>query len=111
MPGCFRPTGRIDRRYYRFRVQFSLFSAGNLLFLQNISSVFETIRVITVIIANRCLAIPGKILSIDYSMEQTTMAKVDFGGIIKLVCIEGIEVAAVDCILIHARESVSAIAE
>lgn len=39
------------------------------------------------------------------------MAKVDFGGIIKLVCIEGIEVAAVDCILIHARESVSAIAE
>lgn len=39
------------------------------------------------------------------------MAKVDFGEIIKLVCIEGIEVAAADCILAHAGESVWAVAE
>ena len=29
-----------------------------------------------------CLAVPGKIISIDRSIPEMTMAKVDFGGII-----------------------------
>ena len=28
-----------------------------------------------------CLAVPGKIISIDRSIPEMTMAKVDFGGI------------------------------
>ena len=34
-----------------------------------------------------CLAVPGKIISIDRSIPEMTMAKVDFGGILKNICI------------------------
>ena len=38
-----------------------------------------------------CLAIPGKIVSIDNSNPELMMAKVDFSGLIKDVCIQWIE--------------------
>lgn len=34
-----------------------------------------------------CLAVPGKVLEIS-ERDQTRMAKVDFGGIVKDVCLE-----------------------
>ena len=39
-----------------------------------------------------CLAVPGKIISIDRSIPEMTMAKVDFGGILKNICIEWVDV-------------------
>ena len=48
-----------------------------------------------------CLAIPGKIESIDTS-SQPLMAKVNFGGIIKNVCIEFLpETKVDDYVLVH----------
>lgn len=35
-----------------------------------------------------CLAIPGKIVSIDRTEPELTMARVDFSGIIKNICID-----------------------
>ena len=49
-----------------------------------------------------CLAVPGKIISIDRSIPEMTMAKVDFGGILKNICIEWVDVIQGDYILAHA---------
>lgn len=49
-----------------------------------------------------CLAIPGKILSIDDSIPEMRMARVDFGGIIKSICIQWVDVSEGDFILTHA---------
>mgnify|MGYP000813293464 CR=1 FL=1 len=49
-----------------------------------------------------CLAVPGKIISIDRSIPEMTMAKVDFGGILKNICIEWVDVKQGDYILAHA---------
>ncbi len=49
-----------------------------------------------------CLAIPGKVISIAPSIEQPAMAKVDFGGIIKTVCTEWVDVQPGDYVLAHA---------
>ncbi len=38
-----------------------------------------------------CLAVPGKIISIDNSDAEMKMAKVDFGGVRKDVCIQWID--------------------
>ncbi len=38
-----------------------------------------------------CLAVPGKIISIDDSNPDLKMAKVNFGGVIKDVCIQWLE--------------------
>lgn len=35
-----------------------------------------------------CLAVPGKIISIDESNPDLKMAKVNFGGVIKEICIQ-----------------------
>ncbi len=35
-----------------------------------------------------CLAVPGKILSIEYKENSPKMAKVSFGGVIKDICID-----------------------
>ena len=35
-----------------------------------------------------CLAIPGKIVSIDESNKELKMAKVNFGGVMKDICIQ-----------------------
>lgn len=54
-----------------------------------------------------CLAIPGKIVSIDRSEPDLTMAKVDFSGIVKNICIQWVDVAEGDYILAHAGMAIS----
>lgn len=50
-----------------------------------------------------CLAVPGKIISIDDSMPTLKMARVDFGGVVKTICIEWTTDAEVgEYILAHA---------
>lgn len=49
-----------------------------------------------------CLAVPGKIICIDRSLPELTMAQVDFGGIIKNICVEWVTVETGDYILAHA---------
>jgi hydrogenase expression/formation protein HypC len=49
-----------------------------------------------------CLAVPGKVISIDRSNPDLNMAKVDFSGIIKEICVQWLpEVKAGDYILAH----------
>ena len=54
-----------------------------------------------------CLAIPGKIVSIDRSEPDLTMAKVDFSGIVKNIRIQWVDVAEGDYILAHAGMAIS----
>ena len=50
-----------------------------------------------------CLAIPGKIISIDNSNSELKMAKVNFGGILKDACIQWLDdVKEGDYIIVHA---------
>lgn len=58
-----------------------------------------------------CLAIPGKILRIDNSVPDLKMAKVDFGGMIKDVCIQWIDANMGDYILAHAGMAISIVNE
>lgn len=54
-----------------------------------------------------CLAIPGKIVSIDRCEPDLTMARVDFSGIIKNICIQWVDVSEGDYILAHAGMAIS----
>ena len=54
-----------------------------------------------------CLAVPGKIVSIDASVSELKMAKVDFGGIIKPICIQWLDVTLGDYVLAHAGMAIS----
>lgn len=56
-----------------------------------------------------CLAIPGKILSIDESAPEFKMARVDFGGIKKDICIQWVDASEGDYILAHAGMAISTI--
>ncbi|GAB6122807.1 HypC/HybG/HupF family hydrogenase formation chaperone [Dysgonomonas termitidis] len=56
-----------------------------------------------------CLAVPGKIISIDDSIPELRMAKVDFGGMMKNVCIQWVEANEGDYILAHAGMAISLI--
>lgn len=56
-----------------------------------------------------CLAVPGKILSVDSSVPDLKMAKVDFGGVIKNICIEWIDASEGEYILAHAGMAISKI--
>lgn len=56
-----------------------------------------------------CLAIPGKIVSIDRSEPDLTMAKVDFSGIVKSICIQWVDVTEGDYILAHAGMAISVV--
>ena len=56
-----------------------------------------------------CLAIPGKIVSIDRSEPDLTLAKVDFSGIVKNICIQWVDVAEGDYILAHAGMAISVV--
>lgn len=58
-----------------------------------------------------CLAVPGKIISIDRSIPEMTMAKVYFGGILKNICIEWVDVKQGDYILAHAGIAISVVDE
>jgi hydrogenase expression/formation protein HypC len=49
-----------------------------------------------------CLAVPGKVLSIDKSNPDLIMAKVNFSGIMKDICVQWLpEVREGDYILAH----------
>jgi len=49
-----------------------------------------------------CLAVPGKIVSIDKSNPELKMAKVDFAGITKNVCIQWVDNLMIgDYVLVH----------
>ncbi|WP_293710643.1 HypC/HybG/HupF family hydrogenase formation chaperone [uncultured Parabacteroides sp.] len=56
-----------------------------------------------------CLAIPGKIVNIDRSEPDLTMAKVDFSGIMKDICIQWVDVSVGDYILAHAGMAISVV--
>jgi len=58
-----------------------------------------------------CLAVPGKILSINDSVPELKMAKVDFGGIIKSICVQWLDVRLGDFILAHAGMAITKIDE
>lgn len=58
-----------------------------------------------------CLAIPGKIISIDSSVPELKMAKVDFGGMVKDICIQWVEVSEGDYVLAHAGMAISTVDE
>ena len=49
-----------------------------------------------------CLAVPGKVVSIDESNPELKMAKVNFSGVSKDVCIEWLpDVSIDDYVLVH----------
>ncbi len=59
-----------------------------------------------------CLAVPGKILSIDDSDPDLKMAKVKFGGVIQDVCVQWIDDAAIgDYVMAHVGTALSKVAE
>jgi hydrogenase expression/formation protein HypC len=49
-----------------------------------------------------CLAVPGKIVSIDESNPELKMAKVNFSGVSREVCIQWLEDVKIgDYVLVH----------
>jgi hydrogenase expression/formation protein HypC len=54
-----------------------------------------------------CLAVPGKIISIDRSTPELAMAGVDFGGIIKNICVQWVEAQTGDYVLAHAGMAIT----
>ncbi len=55
-----------------------------------------------------CLAVPGRVVSIDRS-ETLAVAKVDFNGIIRDVALPWQDMAVGDCVLVHAGIALSRI--
>lgn len=50
-----------------------------------------------------CLAVPGKIVSIEYDVSGMTMGKVSFGGVAKKVCLAYVPEAKVgEFVIVHA---------
>ena len=59
-----------------------------------------------------CLAVPGKIISIDVSDPELKMAKVKFGEIVKDICIQWVEdVTEGDYIIAHIGTALSKLDE
>ena len=58
---------------------------------------------------NMCLAIPGRILSLDVSIPELKMAKVDFSGIVKNICVQWVDVSIGDYVLAHAGMAISVV--
>jgi hydrogenase expression/formation protein HypC len=59
-----------------------------------------------------CLAVPGKIVEIDASNPEMRMARVDFAGVIKDICIEWLPGVAVgDYVLAHVGTALNKINE
>lgn len=56
-----------------------------------------------------CLAVPGKIISIDRSVPDLAMAKVDFCGVTKDICIQWVDAAEGDYVLAHAGMAISVV--
>ena len=54
-----------------------------------------------------CLAVPGKILGIE-EREQSRLGRVEFGGIVREVCLDLVPEAAVgDYVIVHAGFAIS----
>lgn len=59
-----------------------------------------------------CLAVPGKILSIDQSNPDLKMARVQFGEAVREICIQWVDDVAIgDYILAHVGTALSKIDE
>lgn len=59
-----------------------------------------------------CLAVPGKIISIDESDPDLKMAKVKFGEVTKDICIQWVEDVAIgDYIIAHIGTALSKLDE
>jgi len=56
-----------------------------------------------------CLAIPGKIVTIDRATPGLKMAAVDFGGLTRKICVEWVDATEGDYILAHAGMAISRI--
>ena len=54
-----------------------------------------------------CLAVPGKIITIDDSDPELKMAKVKFGEIVKDICIQWVDVTEGDYIIAHIGTALS----
>ena len=71
----------------------------------------ESLRIIRDI-ALMCLAVPGKIISIDDSDPELRMAKVQFGEIITDICIQWVnDVDVGDYVLAHVGTALSKVDE
>ena len=59
-----------------------------------------------------CLAVPGKVLQIERDPQGVRMAKADFGGIVKTVCLEYTpEIVPGDYVLVHVGFALSKVDE
>ena len=59
-----------------------------------------------------CLAVPGKVVKIDESNPGLRMAKVDFSGIVKDICVQWLpEVKTGDYVLAHVGMALNIIDE
>ena len=59
-----------------------------------------------------CLAIPGKVTSIDGQDALSRMGKVDFGGVLKEACLAYVPEAQIgDYVLVHAGFAISRLDE
>ena len=59
-----------------------------------------------------CLAVPGKVLEIERNPEGVRMAKANFGGIVKTVCLEYTpEIVPGDYVLVHVGFALSKVDE
>jgi hydrogenase expression/formation protein HypC len=59
-----------------------------------------------------CLAVPGKVLSIDHGDPEMKMARVDFSGVVKEVCVQWLpEVKEGDYILAHVGMALNVVDE
>lgn len=56
-----------------------------------------------------CLAVPGKIVRIDSRVSELRMADVDFGGIIKTICVQWVDAGEGDYILAHAGMAIAVV--
>jgi hydrogenase expression/formation protein HypC len=59
-----------------------------------------------------CLAVPGKVLEIERNPQGVRMAKANFGGIVKSVCLEYTpEIVPGDYVLVHVGFALSKVDE
>lgn len=56
-----------------------------------------------------CLAIPGRILSVNDCLPEIRTARVDFGGVVRPVCIQWVDAVPGDYILVHAGMAIAVI--
>jgi hydrogenase expression/formation protein HypC len=59
-----------------------------------------------------CLAIPGKIISIDEKIDAPKMANVSFGGVVKSICLDWLPDSKVgDYVMVHVGFAISKVDE